>query len=170
LKQIHCFPLLLTITGAQTAGFANITLHVACRAFFRRFLCIHQAQASCADVRTTNSLIYYVAGFCSLVLKIITVQRIGKTRPDGLTDERLQGIMGHMDRDDLVSVADAAKRLGVTRQRVHTLITNGQLKAVRLGHYRYIEAVELDRYLALPRGRPFSPRSTLNEDSIDKCK
>jgi excisionase family DNA binding protein len=85
-----------------------------------------------------------------------------------LTDDRNQGIMAIMDRPTLLSVAEAARRLGVTRQRVHVLIANSQLKAIRLGHYHFIEEVEVERYRALPEGRPYSPRSTIDKESVDK--
>lgn len=73
-----------------------------------------------------------------------------------------------MDTNKLLSITEAAQRLGITRQRVHALIANTQLKAVRLGHYHYIEESEIERYLALPKGKPYAPRSTSDPNSIDK--
>jgi excisionase family DNA binding protein len=73
-----------------------------------------------------------------------------------------------MAHPELLSVAQVAQRLGVSRQRVHRLITEGQLRAIQLGRYRYIEAAEVDRYLTLPKGRPYAQRSTARSDSIDK--
>jgi len=45
---------------------------------------------------------------------------------------------------ELVSVAQTAKLLGITRQRVHDLIKNGQIIACKLGRYYYIEIAEVD--------------------------
>ncbi len=65
-----------------------------------------------------------------------------------------------MANEKLFSVQDVANRLGVSRQRVHTLIARAQLSAIRLGRYYYIEEAELERYMALPHGKPYAPRST----------
>ena len=69
---------------------------------------------------------------------------------------------------ELISVAQAATQLGITRQRVHDLIKNSQIIAQKLGRYYYIEAAELDRYRAQPLGKPYQPRSTTSKNSIDE--
>ncbi|MEP0793652.1 helix-turn-helix domain-containing protein [Trichocoleus sp. DQ-A3] len=46
------------------------------------------------------------------------------------------------DSPDLLSVAQTALLLCVTRQRVHNLIKNGQIVTRKLGGYYYIEATE----------------------------
>jgi excisionase family DNA binding protein len=70
---------------------------------------------------------------------------------------------------ELISVADAAKLLAVTRQRVHDLIKNGQIIAHKLGRYYYIEQNEVDRYKNQPHGKPYQPRRTNSQpNSIDK--
>lgn len=61
---------------------------------------------------------------------------------------------------ELLSVAQTAKLLGVSRQRVHDLIKNGQIVACKLGRYYYIDNVEVDRYKNQPTGKPYQPRST----------
>ena len=72
------------------------------------------------------------------------------------------------DSPELLSVSQTAKRLDVTRQRVHDLIKNGQIVACKLGHYYYIEVAELEKYKNQPTGKPYQPRSTTSqEDSID---
>jgi excisionase family DNA binding protein len=74
---------------------------------------------------------------------------------------------------DLLSVAQTAKLLDVTRQRVHDLIKNGQIVARQLGRYYYIEAAELERYKNQPIGKPYQPRSTNSDSdpkSIDNCQ
>jgi excisionase family DNA binding protein len=69
---------------------------------------------------------------------------------------------------ELFSVAQTAKLLGVTRQRVHDLIKNGQIVARKLGRYYYIENIELERYQNQPTGKPYQPRSTNPQiNSID---
>lgn len=72
---------------------------------------------------------------------------------------------------ELLSVAQTAKLLGVTRQRVHDLIKNGQIVARKLGHYYYIEDIELERYKNQPTGKPYQPRSTNPQNnSVDNCQ
>ncbi|MEP0915766.1 helix-turn-helix domain-containing protein [Leptolyngbya sp. DQ-M1] len=71
------------------------------------------------------------------------------------------------DSSELLSVAQTAKLLDVTRQRVHDLIKNGQIAARKLGRYYYVEAAELEKYKNLPAGKPYQPRSTNSENSID---
>ena len=74
------------------------------------------------------------------------------------------------DSPELLSVAQTAKLLDVTRQRVHDLIKNGQIVACKLGRYYYIEAAELKRYMNQPTGKPYQPRSTTSQqNSIDNC-
>jgi excisionase family DNA binding protein len=69
---------------------------------------------------------------------------------------------------ELVSVAQTAKLLGITRQRVHDLIKNGQIIACKLGRYYYIEVAEVERYKNQPTGKPYQPRSTTSQqNSID---
>ncbi|AVH70574.1 helix-turn-helix domain-containing protein [Nostoc sp. 'Lobaria pulmonaria (5183) cyanobiont'] len=69
---------------------------------------------------------------------------------------------------ELVSVAQTAKLLGITRQRVHDLIKNGQIIACKLGRYYYMEVAEVERYKNQPTGKPYQPRSTTSEqNSID---
>lgn len=73
------------------------------------------------------------------------------------------------DSPDLISVSQAAQALGVTRQRVHSLIKNGQIVAHKLGSYYYMESAEVERYRNLPIGKPHQPRSTISEEnSVDK--
>ncbi|MBP5975639.1 helix-turn-helix domain-containing protein [Brasilonema sp. CT11] len=72
---------------------------------------------------------------------------------------------------ELLSVAQTAKLLGVTRQRVHDLIKNGQIVASKLGRYYYLEANEIEKYKNQPTGKPYQPRSTTSHtDSIDNCQ
>ena len=69
---------------------------------------------------------------------------------------------------ELLSVAQTAKLLDITRQRVHDLIKNGQIVACKFGRYYYIEAAELERYKNQPTGKPYQPRSTTSpKNSID---
>jgi excisionase family DNA binding protein len=73
-----------------------------------------------------------------------------------------------MEQRALLSVSQTARRIGVTRQRVHALIAHGQLRATRLGHYYFLEEEEVERYLSLPQGRPYAPRSSPGDNSVDK--
>ncbi|MEH2351643.1 helix-turn-helix domain-containing protein [Nostoc sp.] len=75
---------------------------------------------------------------------------------------------GSNDSPELLSVAQTAKLLDVTRQRIHDLIKNGQIIACKLGRYYYIELAEVERYKKQPTGKPYQPRSTTSqENSID---
>lgn len=67
------------------------------------------------------------------------------------------------DNSELLSVAQAAKLLEITRQRVHDLIKNGQIVARKLGRYYYIETAEVERYKNQPTGKPYQPRSTASQ-------
>lgn len=69
---------------------------------------------------------------------------------------------------ELLSVTQVAKELSVTRQRVHDLIKNEQIIASKLGRFYYIEAAEVQRYLNQPLGKPYQPRTTNAENSIDE--
>ena len=73
-----------------------------------------------------------------------------------------------MENTNLLPTSEVARRIGISRQRVHKLIENGQIIAIRLGRYRYVEALEVERYLQLPQGKPYARRSTLDKNSIDK--
>jgi excisionase family DNA binding protein len=72
-----------------------------------------------------------------------------------------------MNNSQLLSITEAAKRIGVTRQRLHKLIEKNQIQAIRLGRYLYIDVSEVARYLQQPEGRPYAPRSTLAPNSVD---
>ncbi len=75
------------------------------------------------------------------------------------------------DNSEIFSVTETAKLLGITRQRVHDLIKNGQIVARKLGRYYYIEATEIKKYENQPTGKPYRPRSTTPQpNSIDNCK
>lgn len=68
----------------------------------------------------------------------------------------------------LLSVSQVAKALGVTRQRVHDLIKNGQIAARKLGRFYYIELAEMQRYKEQLIGKPYQPLTTGSADnSID---
>jgi excisionase family DNA binding protein len=69
---------------------------------------------------------------------------------------------------ELLSVTQVASELGVTRQRVHDLIKNKQIIAHKLGRFYYIEAAEVQRYINQPIGKPYQPRTTNSENSIDE--
>lgn len=77
---------------------------------------------------------------------------------------------GSNDSSELLSVAQTAKLLAVTRQRVHDLIKKGQIAARKLGRYYYIEAVELERYKNQPTGKPYQPRTTSQTNFIDNSQ
>ena len=55
---------------------------------------------------------------------------------------------------DLLTLAQAARRLGVSRQRLHALIQAGRLPAERLGHAWVIRAADLAVHAPRRPGRP----------------
>lgn len=59
---------------------------------------------------------------------------------------------------DLLSQTQAAERLGLSRQRISTLIGVGKIKPVIIAGRPHISEKELDRFAAIPRrgGRPAS--------------
>lgn len=79
--------------------------------------------------------------------------------------------MSEQSHFKLLSVSEVATELGITRQRVHDLIKNGQIVAHKLGRFYYIEDVEIQRYKDKPVGKPYQPRTTASSTkSIDICK
>ncbi len=64
--------------------------------------------------------------------------------------------ISHDDLGEVVTVATAVQRLGVTRQRVHAAIRAGLLASVRLGAITLVSAQSVERYRSAPRrsGRP----------------
>jgi len=79
--------------------------------------------------------------------------------------------MPEQSNPKLFSVSEVARELGITRQRVHDLIKNGQIIAQKLGHFYYIEEVEMQRYRDKPIGKPYQPRTAASTtDSIDNCQ
>ena len=74
------------------------------------------------------------------------------------------------DSFNLLSVTQAAKVLGITRQR-HDLIKNGQIVTRKLGRFYYVEATEIERYRNQPTVKPYQPRTTASKsNSIDICQ
>jgi excisionase family DNA binding protein len=54
-----------------------------------------------------------------------------------------------------ITTAEAAKRLGVTQQRIRQLISDGTIKARHLtGRMLLIDEQELEKPVALNRGKP----------------
>jgi excisionase family DNA binding protein len=88
------------------------------------------------------------------------------TASSGLVLDRMTH-SGSNDSPKLLSVTQTATLLDVTRQRVHDLIRNNQIVAHKLGRYYYIEVAELERYQNQPTGKPYQPRTTSQESSID---
>lgn len=64
-----------------------------------------------------------------------------------------------MDVDELSSVADAARRTGLSERRVRALIADGQIPARRVLGRWAVSTHDLDRFRRRPAGRPLSERS-----------
>ncbi len=75
------------------------------------------------------------------------------TEPHGKFREWLEAIDQH---GPLMTRDMAAAALTVSRQRVHQLISKGQLETVRVGKYRYVplEGLQAFRARRAPGGRP----------------
>lgn len=65
-------------------------------------------------------------------------------------------------RDDLLTTAHAAERLGLSRRQVQTLIHQGRLPATKLGRDHLVTAADCDalppRRVGWPAGRKRGPR------------
>lgn len=59
-----------------------------------------------------------------------------------------------MSENELITVTEAAKRLGVSRSRVHALIRTGRLPATRLSNIWVIDAKDLKLVENRPEGWP----------------
>ena len=59
-----------------------------------------------------------------------------------------------MTADDLISTAEAARRLGVSSRRVRALIAEGRLDAIRVGRISLIRASSVAAFTSHPRGWP----------------
>ena len=67
----------------------------------------------------------------------------------------------------LLTATEAAKALGVSRQRICYLLAAGRLPATRFGQAWMIREEDLRAFVRLPRGRPAKSRSgkqALKED------
>jgi excisionase family DNA binding protein len=58
-----------------------------------------------------------------------------------------------MTREDLVGTTEAARMLGVSRQRVSQLLLSGQLEGRRIGYGWMIPRASILRRLGTPPGR-----------------
>jgi excisionase family DNA binding protein len=58
------------------------------------------------------------------------------------------------NEDKLLSVAEAAERLGVTRARVNQLISGGRLPAQKIGRSFVIREIDLQQVEVRKAGRP----------------
>ncbi len=76
--------------------------------------------------------------------------------PDGRFREWLEATKQH---GPLMTRTIAAAALAVSRQRVHQLISKGQLATVQVGEYRYVPLAALETFRAMRRsgGRPRVP-------------
>ena len=59
----------------------------------------------------------------------------------------------------LLSTAQVADRLGVTRRDVQALIKKGKIPAQQVGRAYVVEEADLATYTRDPRGRPAKPRT-----------
>lgn len=55
--------------------------------------------------------------------------------------------------DTLLSVSEAAERIGVTRQAVQTAITDHRLPAIRIGTRWVIREADVESYVIAPGGK-----------------
>lgn len=57
-----------------------------------------------------------------------------------------------------LNVSEAAERLGLTRQRVHALVSNGKLPAQRIGRAWVLKEKDVDEFAAKPKDKGGRPR------------
>jgi excisionase family DNA binding protein len=62
--------------------------------------------------------------------------------------------------EDLLTVSEAAKELGVSNRRVHALIAAERLPARKLGSYYVIKRKDMDLVRERTVGRPAKSKST----------
>ena len=55
---------------------------------------------------------------------------------------------------DYISSVEAAKRLGISPQRVRVLINQGRLIALKIGRTHVVELASVTAYTPRPEGRP----------------
>lgn len=71
------------------------------------------------------------------------------------TQKQIENAVGIID--NLLSVPQAAKMLGVSRQRVNVYIQRNQLRAVKIDGVFKINPADLTKIKSLPIGRPCKP-------------
>ena len=78
--------------------------------------------------------------------------------------KKIMPISGHFLQDailgpmKIISTAEAARRLGVTANRVRVLIRSKRLKATKVGHDWLIDPIDLDSVKDRKVGRPRKSR------------
>lgn len=77
-----------------------------------------------------------------------------------LSVDTVNHIMARKKQTDLLSIPQVARLLGVSRQRVHELITLGRLEAASYGHVHLVSRAAALKYKRTRRpGRPKKKRS-----------
>jgi excisionase family DNA binding protein len=71
---------------------------------------------------------------------------------------------------NLISAAEAAKRLNVTSSRVRKMIDSGRLKATKVGNMWVINPKDLDAVKNRKVGRPRKARKTSSDTEITFAK
>lgn len=70
--------------------------------------------------------------------------------------------------DKLLSTAEVAAQLGVTRQRVLELITEGRLPAIKVGRAYVVRAGDVSSLTLMKVGRPPKPKDERAEATTKK--
>jgi excisionase family DNA binding protein len=82
-----------------------------------------------------------------------------RQRPNATSSGAAVRLASALSRDeDLIGTSEAARRLGVSSNRVRQLIETGQLPAKRVGRQYVILRRVIDRFQAAPPGKPHHPR------------
>lgn len=67
--------------------------------------------------------------------------------------------MKKIDPEELLSVADAAKLRGVSRQAINHLIRQNKIGFIQIGRNRFILRQSLESFTPDKGGRPLKPKS-----------
>lgn len=66
--------------------------------------------------------------------------------------------MAKIDPDELLTVAQAAKMRGVTRQAINHLIRQGKLKVVEIAGRRFVKRGDVESFVPDRGGRPIDDK------------
>lgn len=64
---------------------------------------------------------------------------------DTLRVDKLEKLFCHIDKGDLITRAEAAMMLGLTRERIRQLVADNTLREISIGHSKYVYAIDVKK-------------------------